>query len=76
MDWALREQGPSFISASTAFCRIGVTVTVSSGPCLIVTKHWKGRCFTNLLKQKDIFREGEKGLTCAQVKKRARLTLQ
>ena len=39
--------------------------------CLALTKHWNGRCFTNLLKWKYIFRKGERGLTCVQVKKRA-----
>ena len=39
-------------------------------PCPAVAKHWKGRRVTNSLKPEYIFQEGERGLTCAQVKKR------
>ena len=49
-------------------------VTVSLVPIsLLQRKHWNGRPFSNLLKQKCIFRERE--LKCAQVKKRAQLIL-
>ena len=44
------------------------------GPRLAIAKHWNCRCFTNVLKQKYIFRERE--LTCIQVEKRDWLTLQ
>ena len=42
------------------------------GSCLAVEKHWNGRCLTDLLKWKYIFRKSED--SCAQVKKRAQLS--
>ena len=38
-------------------------------PHLAIAKHQNSRCFTNLLKWKYIFWEGERGLVCLQIKR-------